>query len=473
MTRLRVQYRAILFWKGVDYAGLILFTVIMPRQMQPASYGRFAALLSLIGLLTMASTMGAQATFGRFVPEYEARGEHDRTRALFSLMFILRAIVAGALAVALLLFFPRVLPGATPAMATAGTAAFLSVALAMVCYQLMYGLNQLGRSLVHDSLIKVVLVASVLASGSQRNVDRAAVMLFLSEFGFLLLGLMWARRYFVLREAAQFRTDLPAQLRFGLAFFGASLLLMAVWRGGELAVLYLSGSSSEVAYYSIANAVALAVSSLLGQFVVLLLPTLINLDAAGQKEKMEILLGQALKYLTICAFAFLIAMHALGTWLVERVLGTAYQPVVANLQTLALGLLPVALLRTAMAVAMVRNASRPALIMAACGVAAFVAFAAVLVPATGSRGASLAAAIAVAITAAVGAAQFALWPVMRAARFGRLTASGVLAALLFVLPQGSELALGIGATAVFIGSLFLSGVVSAAEVRHLARSLGP
>ena len=462
------QSRAVVAWKVVEYVGLILFTIIMPRRMGPALYGRFAALLSLIGLLTMASAMGAQATFGRFVPEYDEHGQPGRIRGLFTLLFGMRAVFAGLLAAALLLFSRRVLPGATPAMAAAGAAAFLSVALAMVCYQLLYGLNLLGRSLTHDSLVRLVLIGLVFMLGGQRDVDRAALAVFLVEFGFLLLGLVWTRSYFAPAEAIRYRSNLPAQLRFGLSFFGANLLLLAVWRGGELAVLYLSGDPAEVAYYSVPNAVAMAFAALIGQLGVLLVPSLTRLHVSGRPESMESLLGVALKYLTISAFAFLLVVHAFGPWLVRHALGNAYLPVIANLETLALGLLPIPLVRSCLSVAIVRKEARKALVMAAGGVVAFAALGIALVPGSGSQGASMAAALAVAITGVLGAVEFSLWPVLKAVRFGWLLACGGLAALVFALPWGARPVLGAAATLLFVTSLFLSRVVSTAELRRLA-----
>jgi len=72
--------REVMIWKLVEYGGLILYTAVIPRQMGPELYGRFAALLSFISLLSMGSALGAQASFARFIPEYETRGEPERTK---------------------------------------------------------------------------------------------------------------------------------------------------------------------------------------------------------------------------------------------------------------------------------------------------------------------------------------------------------------------------------------------------------
>jgi O-antigen/teichoic acid export membrane protein len=467
------QSRAVAAWKVAEYAGLALFTVALPRAMGPAQFGRFAALVSLVGLLAMAAALGAQATFGRFVPEYHARGEPRRIRALFTQLFALRLAVALFVAALLLLFHARLLPGSSRATGAVAAAAFVSVALGAVCYQLLYGLNQLGRSLVHDGLARLLLVALVFALAGLHDLDRAAAALVLAEFALLLVGLAWARGWFDVAAARALRADLPHQLGFGLGFFGANLLLLAVWRGGELAVLYLSGNSAEVAYYSIANAAALTLAMLLGQLLGLLLPQLTSLATTGRTDDADRLLGAAVKYLTMAAFAFLLLINGLGRWLVELVLGAPYLPVVDNLRILAVAVLPVALLRAAMTTAMVRKEPRRALAVAAAGLTVFGAVAAVTVPLRASPGASLAAVAATTVTAAVGAWRFRLAPVLRLARYGRLVMLGAGAAALSALSWGPAPARLALAAALFGATLFAFRVIEPAELRRLVTAMRP
>jgi O-antigen/teichoic acid export membrane protein len=462
------QSRSVVFWKAIEYAGLVLFVVLLPRLMQPDLYGRFAALVSVIGLLTMAAAMGAQATFGRFVPEFESTGSSRRTRVLFTQIFMLRLAVALPLAVAFFLAFPHIRTGASTATALWGAGAFLCVALGMVCFQLFYGLNQLGRSLAHDGLIRVVLMALLLLLGGQRDMERAALSLLLAEAAFLALGLAWSRAYFTADAEVRDLGALRDKLTYGFMFFAANLLLMSVWRGGELAVLLFTGRSEEVAYYSVANSVTVAFAALLGQLGSLLVPSLTAFHVGGRSESVESWLGQSLKYLTLAALAFVLLVHALGGWMVHRFLGDAYLPVVESLRILALSLLPVALIRTAMSVAMVRLEGGRALLMTGSGLVAFVVVGAVLVPAAGSSGASIAASAALAVCAAVGAAVSRLGPVMASARYGRLALAGLVSvAGAFLLPGPAPLTGAVAAVTLSV-LVLAGGVVSPGEIRRLA-----
>ncbi len=81
------QTRIVMIWKAVEYFGLGLFILIVPRLMGPELYGYFAAILSFIGLLTLGTGLGALQAFGHYLPEYHAGGDPQKSRDLFSQFF--------------------------------------------------------------------------------------------------------------------------------------------------------------------------------------------------------------------------------------------------------------------------------------------------------------------------------------------------------------------------------------------------
>lgn len=465
------QTRVVLGWKGVEYAGLALFTVLVPRLMGPERYGAFAAVLGAVGLLTMFAGIGAQATFGRFVPEYLEAGRPDRVRQLFTELFLARLATAGALGLLLALGLPRLLPEASPAVAWAAGGTVLTGAASLACYQLFYGLNRLERWLVRDSLVRPLLVALLLVLGGTAIFARAVVALLAAEVVFLGLGLVWARGYFSRESWEGGRADLSAHLRFGLYFFGANLLLMAVWRGGEVTVLALSSERAEIGYFNIANAVAMAFGALIGQLASMLVPRIASLHVAGEGRRVEAWLGYSLKYLTIGTFAFVLAVDAVGAAVVRLALGAAYLPVVPNLQILALGLLPIALVRTAVNQAMLHKEPARAVAVAGGGLVGFVVLAVLLVPAWGSLGASVSVAGAVAGAGLVAYRQFALGEVLRVARFWRVVLPGIPALALSVVPGLPSGVTAVAALALYGALLFGVRAVTAEEVHRLARAV--
>lgn len=468
------QTRTAMIWKLVEYVGLISFIVIAPRNMGPDLYGRFAALLALIGLFIAITGLGALPTFGRFVPEYAAKGEESKIQAVFTQLFFVRVGVAGLLGVVFLFLFPRLLPGASPLTVAAGAGAFFCGAIATTCYQIFYGLNSLGRWLSQQALLKIFLLVLLAILGGWQSPERASLALFMTYLGFLLFGLFWARAYFTLDRSAFRFSFLFSHLRFGLQFFAANFLLMAAWRGGELMVLFISGRNAEVGFFNVASAVTMAFSALLGQLAFMITPSLTTLHISGKKEEMNTWLGYSLKYLTIASFSFLLMVHALGEWAVRTAMGEQFLPVVSNLKVLAFGLLPVALIRTGVSLAVVNKKPRRYLAVAVGTLTTFLIIAAVLVPRLGSLGAAVAIALAQGCAAVITYFQFPLVPVLAVARYGRIVllgfvALGVLGAL--GLTSNPPALMGLVAIVIYIILLFWGKVLGAQEIRQIGQIL--
>jgi O-antigen/teichoic acid export membrane protein len=329
----------------------------------------------------------------------------------------------------------------------------------------------LARWLVRDALVRPVLVALLVLGGGATLLSRAAFALLGAELVFLVLGLVWARPYFSREPWEGGRADLVSHLRFGLYFFGANLLLMAVWRGGEVTVLILSDARAEIGYFNIANAVAMAFGALVGQLASMLVPRIASLHVTGDGRRAEAWLGYSLKYLTIGTFVFVLGIDAVGETAVRVVLGPAYLPVVANLKVLAIGLLPVALVRTAVNQAVVHKRPGWAVAVAGGGLAGFVVLALVLVPRWGSLGASISVAGAVAAAGLVAYRQSALGNVLSVARFWRVVLPGIPVLLLAAVPGVPSLLAGAVALGLYAGLLWAIRAVTIDEVRRLARAV--
>jgi O-antigen/teichoic acid export membrane protein len=246
---------------------------------------------------------------------------------------------------------------------------------------------------------------------------------------------------------------------------------MAVWRGGEVTVLLLSTAREQVGFYNIANAIAMAFGALIGQLAGMLVPRIATLHVTGDGRRADAWLAHSLKYLTICTFAFVVVVDAVGEPVVRVLLGTAYLPVVTNLKVLALGLLPLALVRTAVSQAMIQKRPGQAVAVAGAGLLAFVVIAVTLVPRLGALGASISVAGAVVAAGLVAHRQFALGDVLGVARFWRVVLSGVPALALVAVPGIPGAASGAAALALFAVLLARSGALTMDEVRRVSRAV--
>ncbi len=463
------QTRVVIIWKLTEYVGLSLFLVIVPRMMGPDMYGGFATFLSLIALLAMASGLGALPMFGRFVPEYQVQGENLKTKVLFMQFFVVRVLVTTLLAVGVLSLLPRLLPDITQFTVALGVGALLLGASAMALYQFLYGLKALGKWISYDALFRIILLVGLLMLDGMVSLERAALAVFLTQLCLFLLGLFWTKAFFTFNKALLNLAFLFEHLRFGLLCFLPILLLLAVWRAGEIVVLLFSGQTKEVAFFSVANLVAMTVVGQIGQVATMIVPSLTTLHVSGDKERVDLWLGYSLKYLTIVCFGFLFAVHLLGEWCVTLLWGEEYLPVVSNLKVFALGILAFPLVRTGLSLAILQKQPAKVLPVTAGALVTFLVAAAVLVPPTGSYGASVAVALALGSAGAITCYQFSLATVLAVARFWRHMLIGLLALGSVALPSTPSVASAFLVAGVYVFLLFWSRVVSPKELRRIGQ----
>lgn len=467
-----VQTRAVVLWKTAEYIGLLLFILAVPRLMGPELYGRFAVLLSLIGVLTLITGLGAQAVFARYIPEYEGRGDRERTREVFLHVLIARSLVAMALGVAFIFVFPRLMDGVTATTVVLGMGAFLLTAVGLTSFQLFYGLNSFGRWLTHDALSRILVLAVLALVGGFDSIERAALSLFLAETVLAALGVYWARSFFALGPGTFDASSMWGHLRFGIVFFAASLFLMLAWRGGEIVVALFTRASAEVAYFNIANAAVMAFAGLVGQLTTVLTPSVTSLYLAGRSEQMEAWLGYSLKYLTILSFGFILLVFVFGRWAVSVLLGEEYVAVLPNLEILVLALPLVALINTGFSLAVARHQPREAVTAAVAGLVSYLALAAILVPAFDSVGASLALVFSLVVSSALAYFRLSLSPLLARALYWRVLAGGFLVAGGVRVMAGRWPPLGLILALGFVPLLFRSGVVTREECTKLLALFG-
>ncbi len=436
-------------------------------MMGPEAYGRYAILLSFIALLTIFSGLGMLPAFGRFVPQYQINGETDKTKLLFTQIFYVRLFVALIMGAVFLIVFPRLLPGSSSFTLLVGFGVVVVSIPASVFYQFLHGLNQLGKWLVQDSLLKLLLFLAILALGGLNSFPRAALALFLVQVFFFGLGIFWVRAYFSFGKSLLDFSFLYKHLRFGLLFFSANLLLTAVWRAGEVVVATLSGDTAEVAFFNIANLVAITVAAAVSQLVIMLTPSLTTLYVSNQEEEINRWLGFSLKYLTILMFAFLLGVYTFGQWGVQLIWGPEFLPVLGNMKVLALGLLGIPLIRIGLTLAIVYNQPGKVARITSTALFTFLVISAVLVARTGSLGAAVAVTAALISAAVVTYQQFPIGDALVIARFWRHLIFSAIVFAILLLPVFSPLILGLSAAVLYILLLFIGQIISIHELQQL------
>ncbi len=67
-----------------EYLGLALFIIVIPREMGPERYGMLAVLNSLVGLFMLATALGGQVSFVRFIPEFRLQGRRSDAYPIYT-----------------------------------------------------------------------------------------------------------------------------------------------------------------------------------------------------------------------------------------------------------------------------------------------------------------------------------------------------------------------------------------------------
>ena len=170
-------------------------------------------------------------------------------------MLTLRLTFAVALIVPLVLALTSLLPDASQVTVAAAVAAVGVSTVGATFYELLHGLNALGRWLLPNALSVGVLLILILALGGGGSLDVAALALLAAHGLFFVLGLYWTRGYLTRTRSVLDWRFFAEHLRFGLLLFLGGLLMMAILRSGEIVVATLSGNSMEIAYFSLAGLV--------------------------------------------------------------------------------------------------------------------------------------------------------------------------------------------------------------------------
>jgi O-antigen/teichoic acid export membrane protein len=467
-TNLVGQLRPIVFFKGLEVAGLALFAVLMPRYLGPELFGRFAVILSLSTLWMTTSNLGARYVFGRFVPEYATSEASHRVRELFMHMIGSRLLLVALGAPVFAFVLHGALPEASTLVLALSTASFVAMTMASPMFSIFFGFNQLGASMGREAFGRVALLSLLVLAGASAGLERATGVLLLTQAGALATGVYLCRGLFVFdRSALEWRSAL-FHLRFGLAVFAANLLLRLPWRLGESALAYAGTERAEIAYFSIALSAAAGFTKLLGGLTTLQLPELSLKHVAGDNAGRDHNLGIALKFLNVLSVLFVLASFAAGPWAVQHLWGRGFLGVLPNLLLAAPTTLSQPFVRTALSLAVVERRLTRNFELGVAGVAAFVPAAWLLVPRFGAPGAT--AALLADSLASAGLAIFRLRPtgVLAAARSGRHLAAAALAAGVLLATHGTPLG-AVVATALYLGALFALGIVRRDEIAAVVR----
>lgn len=457
----------VILWKGAEFIGLFLFLALIPRMMGPELYGDFAIMLSVLGLFILSNALGGLPVFGRFLPEFKANNQTTCIKGLFTQFFIFRLISALVLAVVLWFFLTYLRPDFDAQVIIVLCVACVFGAVSLSCTHLFYGLNKMTPYLFHDSFSRMLLVLILLGYWSDIGLQISVYALTVIEVVLASVLVFLSRNYFSFYSARNQFPTFYKHLKFGLAFFASNLLLMVVWRSGEILISFFTAASEQVAYYHLSNSIFLALTALLGQVAAVLIPSINTLHSLGEHKERDQWLRLMFVYLTVVSVLALIVVNSIGQPVLLLLLGPGYSEVTANLCIILISIIPLNMVRLGITVAMVHSKTRDNLLVACVAMFSFIFSAVILIPMMAAKGASFSVVISSFIAAGFSFHRFKLWKVVEIPNFGKIIGVGIVCIGLIESNFYPRVEMGFISLVFFMTMMLLLRIVKVSEIRSM------
>ncbi len=339
---------------GVSYLALrqvasglaaLLSAVLLVRHFGPAGFGVYMLALGVVGLCAIA-TGSSEEALRRFLPERVARGEHRSARHLFALVLSARLTLALLVAGALFFVAPVLTRdyagGVLPAfLLRVGALLLFALAAEAVAAGTFLGLGRFGMPALFGLLSSAVaLLLAVLT---------VVLDLDLPTFFALSMGLHLAAAGAFLGAAARAlaaatsgpaaaapapREDLGRLWRYTWPLWGNSAAELA-YRHAARVILGALAPVAVVGYFSLAKNLIEQVSGVLGQFRVVLVPTLSEWSEAEAEPRLGAALAAVAAWVGPLGLLAGLGLFVLAPDVIQIVGGAGFAPAVPVLQIYA------------------------------------------------------------------------------------------------------------------------------------------
>jgi O-antigen/teichoic acid export membrane protein len=330
-----------LAFKAVSF----LYYILVARVASPDDLGLFFLSLGVVSLLDPLDDLGLGTAIAQYLPYFEARGEKNRIRGIMGTTYAVMTI--SSLILAVILFVE-----AGPVAAMYGKPALSDgirlVSVLLVLNNVFKASNAFLQS--RGDMKRMQLLQNV-QNGLKLVFTLALFAALGASLATLILGLVAATVVAVLlslfmvskKMAALPKTTqdplriFPEVLFFGLAV-GVVGILGATMFSTDVALLgYFSISSGDIAMYSLAYTLALALTSLPFSIGNIFFPMMSKLYGAKEMDKMREATEAAQRWSLFLIFPPAIVFLVFPQFLLSTVYGDAYIPAAMTMSIIVLG----------------------------------------------------------------------------------------------------------------------------------------
>jgi len=377
--------------KIAQYPFLALAAMLIPRIMGPEVYGEYALLLSIIAITASLVSLGLTEIFGRFIPEFENRGESANIKRLSSNFLTLKGAIDIISCIILFLVLHFVFGDRF-----SDTYFLLIIAILLandwgyVPYSLLFGLNKLGKFASRDLIRRAMSLILILILFHYYGLLGAIMSTLLVEVFFTALTFFWTREYFRIED---FRVDwsfLKPYLSFGFIFYISWALLNLWQRLGNPMIEYMTNDATEVALFDIPNQIFLLTATFTLVVICSFVPIFTKLLLAQKEAKLINWSSLIMKYTGILCTMIFWAYVLAGADLIPIIIGSEYKDIFPNGIVLLLGIFPMIFAQLGILFSIVYKEPRRYFLALCFAFSAFLLGSILLIPRYASMGCSIA-----------------------------------------------------------------------------------
>jgi len=359
----------------------ILFSAVIPRTMGAKHYGEFSLLISIVTIAGSVVNLAIGNTFGRFFPEFEARGKKKLINKLFINMLVFKTgftiVFCSLLFIVLKLSYENqysticLILVVLIVIITDWESVFFSVQYGFN-KQVMYAARQPLRRLASVFLILILFQSFGLVGAISASCIISIIM--------LIIGMFLSKGYIKLSKQSIRCEFIKPYMRFG-ATISAAWIFTNIWRtGGNILIDFLTGDSKAVAYYDIAQRLFLVASSFTFILTNALVPIFTTLLLTYKSNKIVEWSERITRYTCMLNMIGLGVFIVLGLDIIQYVIGKEYYAIYPFAVVMLLSIFPLVLAQIGFVYSMVYKEQLKYLLYLAISVFVFGISAILLIP---------------------------------------------------------------------------------------------
>ena len=319
--------------------GSLIFIMSVPRILGTSSYGRYALITSIMSWFVMFGSLGIKPVITRFVPEWIHQKDTESLKRFIDGSFSLFTFVGLISCLGYLLITSIWLKDLDPWLFVLLGASVMIRSISSLLFLIFLGLNRASRWGAGELLRRWLSLPLIIIGFLLWGLKGSCAGIFLTEVVLLVISLIWIAKTITL-PGFHFRWDwMKPYIRFGLVFYGGTLLAAAFWFSGESMIKMISGNYVQIAYFGLARNIYLTLALMVSQIAMAFTPVMVQLRIKKNHHEFEKWLGLLMKSLTAGGILVVYGVVYLGDHLFSIILGSEYSILAQNFLPLAFALL--------------------------------------------------------------------------------------------------------------------------------------